>query len=139
MSDPKTASAKPSESDKSNQPVNTAVNTQSTKPVVAGATVKSDPDHKAPSDDTPKKIVPDEGDPPPLSAQEQRELERILDGDEDAPATTIPNDESVRRLFKLLKAAGHQTPDEHIVWGIADARITVGDLRNFARLIGPPE
>lgn len=114
--------------DKSNVSTTAAPNTQSTKPVAADSVTKPDPDHKP--------AVADEGRPPELSAEEQAKLESILDNDEaGVAANTAPNNDSARKLFLVLRSFNDDVPDEHIVWGTAAATLTVGDLRNLARMI----
>lgn len=135
---PVTAATPPA--DKSNQPTQTGVNTQSTKPVASETVTKPDPDNpsKATADNQPPK---DEIVEPPkdLSRDEERELEAILDGYDDKasndPATTGPINESVRKLFNILKHIPQDTPDEHPVWGAAGYSLSLGDLRNIARAI----
>lgn len=121
--------------DKSNQPTQTGVNTQSTTPVTGLAASKPDPDAKTtePSNDVADK---DKDPPPEISGAEQAELDKLLDSPEHIDAaTTQPVNDSVRKLFKLLAGIPADTPDEHPVWGAAGVSLNIGDLRNLAKAI----
>lgn len=114
---------------------NTTSNNQSTKPVGGVGTIgKNDPDHTSKND-------PDEGEvdtAKPLTRAEERELETILDGGEDTRkdnSNTLPTNESLRKLFQILKAIPKDTPDEHPLWGAGGVTMTLGDLKNIAREI----
>ena len=46
---------------------------------------------------------------------------------------------ALRNFHKLNRAIPATTPDEHFIWGIAENRITVGDLRNLLKVLPPLE
>lgn len=124
------------------QPVNNPVpGPQSTKTLAPGAA--RDPDVRSElSDNTNKPGVDGDYTPPnELSADEQRSLERILDGDDettdpDRPAVRNGSEPSaVTKLRKLVAAIPSETPNEHSVWGAAGIALNVGDLRELVKSI----
>lgn len=147
MTDEKKAEA-PKTTDKSNAaPANPVPGPQSTKTLVPSGTDTKVPagdeaPKNAPSDNTPK-----EDPAPELTAAEQAELEKILDGDEDRYHNsdgTVKVDDSDpddvkagkaawNKIVKLVTLIPNDTPDEHIIWGAAGIRLELGDLRALVK------
>ena len=118
--------------------------------------VKANPATKEPAkdltkaDDTP--VHSDVGVGSTVTAAEQKLIDEALG---DAPEVNFAAEEvekresvevlkqkatvALRNFHKLNRAIPATTPDEHFIWGIAENRITVGDLRALLKVLPPLE
>lgn len=151
---PATAKAGSTESSGAEAAKNPPTGPQSTKPVVGSAA----PANTANGDEGPKNPInqnaqadataattvqstsTDIGDPAAdLTPEEEKRLERILDGeDDDAPASLSSGErdafgEVQNKLRKLILAVPSTSPDSHTVWGAGGVTITLGDLRTLVK------
>lgn len=92
------------------------------------------------STNTPKEVVEQIDPAADLTAEEQANLERILDGDDDdAPASLSGEDdrdlakEAINKIKRLVVGIPSTSPDAHTIWGAAGVTLTLGDLRALVK------
>jgi hypothetical protein len=129
MTDTKTTAAPtPAKEAPSSEPAKNPVpDVASTKPVSASATSIKDPDEKKSPEPAEK--------PAELTKDEEKELENILDGDDEAEPAESPEDFALVRdkIRRLMQGISENTPDSHTVWGAAGVVLTLGDIRTIAK------
>lgn len=80
--------------------------------------------------------------PKPVTKAEEVELDNMLGdehepdyGNEPAPQPAA-NNASLAKLRRLVSLIPRETPDDHVVWGAAGIKLTLGDLRSISRVNG---